>query len=82
MMKDDIIQQNDITILIGNIRKEVSGYMPTSPSRFKLGHIVIRMMCFFVESDKYWWIQAPFTIGIQTPTELESMLTWGHNEPI
>jgi len=27
-------------------------------------------------------IQAPFTIGIQTPTELESMLTWGHNEPI
>jgi hypothetical protein len=27
-------------------------------------------------------IQAPFTVGIQTPTELESMLTLGHNEAI
>jgi hypothetical protein len=27
-------------------------------------------------------IQAPFTIGIQTPTQLESMFTWGHNEAI
>jgi len=27
-------------------------------------------------------IQAPFTIGIETPTQLESILTWGHNEAI
>jgi hypothetical protein len=28
------------------------------------------------------WIQVPFTIGIQTPAQLESMFTWGHNEEI
>jgi len=27
-------------------------------------------------------IQASFTIGIQTLAQLESMLTWGHNETI
>jgi len=27
-------------------------------------------------------IQAPFTFGIQTPTQLKSMLTWGQNETI
>jgi hypothetical protein len=42
-------------ISIGGTRKEVGGCMPTSPSQFKLGHIVITMMFFSPRSDRYWW---------------------------
>jgi hypothetical protein len=42
-------------ISIESTRKKVSSCMPTPQSWFKHGHIVIRMMCVFWGSDKYWW---------------------------
>jgi hypothetical protein len=37
---------------------------------------------FIQEAIDIGGIQAPLTIGIQTPTQLESMFTWGHNKAI
>jgi len=62
-----------------SIRKKVCGCMPTPPSQFKLGHIVIRMM--------FYSRKQQILVGFKhhsplAPTTLESMLTWGHNEAI
>jgi len=37
---------------------------------------------FFQDVGEINWIQVPFTIGIQTPTQCESMLSYGHNGAI
>ncbi len=76
MMKKDFIKLTSPTS-IENTRKEVGGHMPTSPSRFKLRLIVIRMMFFLQEMTNIGGIQVPFIVGIQTPIQLESMFTWG-----
>jgi hypothetical protein len=37
---------------------------------------------FFEDVSEINGIQVPFTIGIQTPTQCESMLSYGHNGAI
>jgi len=37
---------------------------------------------FFQDADEINEIQVPFTIGIQTPIQCESMLSYGHNDAI
>ncbi len=39
-------------------------------------------MFFFQDVGEINGIQVPFTIGIQTPSQCESMLSYGHNDAI
>ncbi len=39
-------------------------------------------MLFFQDVGEINGTQIPFTIGIQTPTQCESMLSYGHNDAI
>jgi hypothetical protein len=69
-------------ISIGNIRKGVGVYTPTLQFQFNLGLSNIRKMFFFQDDGEINGTQFPFTIGIQTPTQCESMLSYGHNGAI
>jgi hypothetical protein len=58
-------------------------YTPTLQFQFNLGLSNIQRMCsFFENASEINKIQVPFTIGIQTPTQCESMLSCGHNGAI
>jgi hypothetical protein len=69
-------------IWIKNIRGEVGIYTPTLQFQFGLGLSNIRRICFFPIASEINKIQVPFTIGIQTLTQCESMLSYGHNNAI
>jgi len=67
-------------IWIENIRKRVGVYTPTLQFQFNIGLSNIQRMCFFFQYvGEINGTQVPFTIGIQTPTQCESMLSYGHN---
>jgi len=62
-------------IWIGNIRKGVDVYISIQSSTFEHPGDVF----FFQDVGEINGTQVPFTIGIQTPTQCESMLSYGHN---
>jgi hypothetical protein len=70
-------------IWIKNILKKVNIYTPTLQFQFGFELYNIRKMClFFQDVGEINETQVPFTIGIQTPTQCESMLSYGHNGAI
>jgi hypothetical protein len=69
-------------IWIENIRKGVNVYTPTLQFQLSLGLCNIWRMFFFQDVCKINETQVPFTIGIQTPNQCESMLSYGHNGAI
>jgi hypothetical protein len=74
---------NTLHIWIGNIKKGVDVYTSTLEFQFNFELSNIRRMCsFFQDVGEINGTQVPFTIGIQTPTQCESMLSYGHNGAI
>jgi len=83
MTRNDFIQLQDITYL-DQKHKKGSWHLHTN--------LVISIWSWVLQHPKYVFFfqnvseingtQIPFTIGIQTPTQCESMLSYGHNGAI
>jgi hypothetical protein len=70
-------------IWIISIRKGVGVYTPTLQFQFSLGFSNIQKMCFFYKMfGEINGTQVPFTIGIQTSIQCESMLSYSDNGAI
>jgi hypothetical protein len=67
-------------IWIRNIRKGIGVYTLTLQFQWALQHL--KDVFFFQDVGEINGTQVPFTIGIQTPTQCESMLSYGHNGAI
>jgi hypothetical protein len=67
---------------IPNTKDGVGVYIKIQPFPFAHGHLIIQMMCFSFKCERSYGIHDPFTIGIQTPSQLQSMISLGDNEAI
>jgi hypothetical protein len=83
MTRDDFIWFQDITYLDQKHKKR-NWHLHTNPTisirSWALQHS--DYVFFFQDVDEINGTQVPFTIGIQTPTQCKSMLSYGHNGAI
>ncbi len=83
MTRDDFIQLQDIAYLDWKHKKgswHLHTNLAISIQSWALQHL--KDMVFFQDVGEINETQVPFTIGIQTPTQCESMLSYGHNGAI
>ncbi len=77
MTQDDFLQFQDIAYL-NQKHKKGTWHFPLNH-----GFVLILMMFFyFQDASEVNGIHVPFTIGIQTPMQLQVMLKFGHNQLI
>jgi hypothetical protein len=68
---------------IAKTRKGIGVYTKIWPFPFAHGHLVIQMMCFYFQNaSEDNEIHVSFTIGIQTPFQLQAMVSLGDNGAI
>ncbi len=70
-------------VWIVNIKRGIGIYTKTMPFLSEHGSCIIRMMCFIFQGvGKVNGIHIPSTIGIQTPSQMQSMFSIGENGAI
>ncbi len=70
-------------VWIINIKGGIGIYTKTMPFLSKHGSCIIQMMCFIFQGvGKVNGIHIPSTIGIQTPSQMQSMFSIGENGAI
>jgi len=83
MTQDDFIQLQDIAYLDWKHKKGSWCLHPNLTISIRSWALQYpEEMFFFQDVNEINGTQVPFTIGIQTPTQCESMLSYGHNGAI
>jgi hypothetical protein len=77
------LSNKTLPIWIINIRGGIGVYTKTPPFLSAHGSCIIQMMCFiFQDVGEVNGIHIPSTIGIQTPSQMQSMFSLGENGAI
>jgi hypothetical protein len=76
------LDNKTLFIWITNTKKGVGVYTRIWPFPFTHGHLVIHMMSYFQDANEDNGIHVPFTIGIQTLFQLQTMVSLGDNGTI
>jgi hypothetical protein len=82
MTKNDFIKQQDIIYLGRKHKRGIHIYTKIWPFLFAHGHLIIQIMFYFQDEKKFNEVHVPFITRIQTPFQLQAMVSLGDNGAI